>query len=250
MGCGPGDPDLITVKAANLIKRADVMVYSGSLIPDAISGMSSGIKHDASKMVRQEITDVLRKAALEGKVTIRLHDGDPTIYGAIREQMDKLESDGIRCIIIPGVTAMLASAAALGAQLTLPGVTQTIIITRVESRTEVPKIESVASLAQHKATMVLYLSVHLLKKIVQQAIEGGYKPETPVAVVYRASQKEQLVVVGTLDDIEGRVRKEKITRTAMVIIGDVIKPRQYEYSRLYDATFSHMYRRASAKRSE
>lgn len=250
VGCGPGDPDLITVKAADLIRRADVMVYSGSLIPSAISDMCSGTKHDASGMVRQEITDVLRSAAQDGKTTIRLHDGDPTIYGAIREQMDQLEKDGIRCTIIPGVTAMLASAAALGAQLTLPGVTQTIIITRVESRTEVPKVESISSLAQHQATMVLYLSVHLLKKIVQQAIDGGYESKTPVAVVYRASQKDQMIIVGTLNDIEKKVRKERITRTAMVIIGDVIKPRQYEYSKLYDASFSHMYRRANVKQSE
>lgn len=250
MGCGPGDPDLLTIKAANLIEQADVMVYSGSLIPNAISDMCRGIKHDASGMVRQKITDVLREAALDGKTTIRLHDGDPTIYGAIREQMDQLEKEGIRCTIIPGVTAMLASAAALGAQLTLPGVTQTIIITRVESRTEVPKIESISSLAQHKATMILYLSVHLLKKIVRQAMEGGYKPETPVAVVYRASQSGQVIVGGTLNDIEERVRKKQITRTAIIIIGDVIKPQSYEYSRLYDETFSHMYRRATAKRSE
>ena len=146
--------------------------------------------------------------------------------------------------MIPGVTSFLASAAALGTQLTLPGVTQTIIVTRVESRTKVPKRESISELAKHKATMVFYLSVHLLPEIVKQAIEGGYKKSTPAAVVYRASWDDQKTVSGTLKDITKKVWKEKITRTAIVIIGDVIKPKSYKFSRLYDKTFSHGFRKA------
>lgn len=244
VGCGPGDPDLITVKAANLIKRADVVVYSGSLVPRPILDMCSGTLYDASGMVREEITDILLQAAKQDRVTVRLHDGDPTIYGAIREQMDNLNKEGVSCTVVPGVTAMLASAAALGTQLTLPGVTQTIIITRAESRTDVPDRESISGLARHRATMVLYLSVHLLSEIAREAISGGYPESTPVAVVYRASWDDQKVVTGTLTDISGKVRAARITRTATVIIGEVVDPEHYEYSRLYDKSFSHGFRKA------
>ena len=244
VGCGPGDPDLITIKAANLIRGADVVVYSGSLIPKPILEMCGGALHDASGMVREEITEVLLEAANQGKVTVRLHDGDPTIYGAIREQMDNLNRKGVSCVVVPGVTAMLASAAALGTQLTLPGVTQTIIITRAESRTDVPDRESISELARHRATMVLYLSVHLLPEITRQAVSGGYPESTPAAVVYRASWDDQKVVTGTLADIPGKVRAARITRTATVIIGEVVDPEHYEYSRLYDKSFSHGFRKA------
>jgi len=220
VGCGPGDPELITIKAKKLLQKADVVVYSGSLIPSPILKLCKKAKlHDA------------------------LHDGDPTIYGAIKEQIDNLEKEGIKSEIIPGVTSFLASAAALGTQLTLPGVTQTIIITRAEKRTKVPIREKISELAKHKATMIFYLSVHLLSDIVKQAIAGGYSETTPAAVVYKASWKDQKIISGTLQDITKKVLKEKITRTAIIIIGDVVKPSSYEYSRLYDKTFSHGYRK-------
>ncbi len=244
VGCGPGDPELITIKAVNLIKAAQTVVYSGSLIPDAILAYCTGTRYDASSMVREEITDVLYESAIQDKITLRLHDGDPGIYGAIQEQIDVLAQRGVASVVVPGVTAMLASAAALRTQLTLPGVTQTIIITRVASRTGVPSAESIESLAQHHSTMVLYLSVHLLPEIVRQAVSGGYDMSTPVAVVYRASWKDQQIVTGTLSDIHEKVRAARITRTATIIIGDVINPSHYEYSRLYDKEFSHGFRRA------
>jgi len=245
VGCGPGDPDLLTIKAKKLIQKADVLIYSGSLIPSSIVKLcKKGQKHNAAKLVREEIFNLLKKNSKKGKLVVRLHDGDPTIYGAIKEQIDNLQKKGIESIVIPGVTSFLASAAALGTQLTLPGVTQTIIVTRVESRTKVPKRESISELAKHKATMVFYLSVHLLPEIVKQAIEGGYKKSTPAAVVYRASWDDQKTVSGTLKDITKKVWKEKITRTAIVIIGDVIKPKSYKFSRLYDKTFSHGFRKA------
>lgn len=249
VGCGPGDPDLITVKARKLIRRADVVVYSGSLIPDGILGMCGGgcQLHDAAKLVREEIFDLLYKNAKMGRLVVRLHDGDPSIYGAIREQIDSLEKGGVESVVVPGVTAFLASAAALGTQLTLPDVTQTIIITRAESRTKVPKRERISDLAKHGATMAFYLSVHLLPDIVRQSIRGGYEKSTPVAVVYRASWPDQKIVVATLADIVKRVREEKITRTAIVIVGDVVRPESYGYSRLYDRTFSHGYRKAAPK---
>lgn len=248
VGCGPGDPDLITVKAKKLLQKANVVVYSGSLIPDQILKTCKKAKlHDAASLVREEIFEILKKSAKQDKIVIRLHDGDPAIYGAIREQTDNLQKEGIECEIVPGVTSFLASSAALGIQLTLPGVTQTIIVTRAEKRTAVPKQEQISELAKHKSTMIFYLSVHLLQDIVKQAIQGGYPKSTPAAVVYRASWPDQKIITGTLDDIVKKVWAEKITRTAIVMIGDVIQPKSYEYSKLYDKTFSHGYRKAKVK---
>lgn len=249
VGCGPGDPELMTVRAARLLREADTVVYSGSLIPDGILAMCRGgaTMRDASGMVREEITEALRAGAAGGGTTVRLHDGDPTIYGALREQTDALEAAGIRCRIVPGVTSFLAAAASLGAQLTLPGVTQTIILTRAPSRTAVPGAESVAELSRHGATMVFYLSVHLLGRIAEEAVKGGYPVDTPAAVVQRASWPDERVVAGTLADIAGKAREAGITRTAIVVIGNVVRPGSYEFSRLYDKEFSHGYRKAGKK---
>lgn len=247
VGCGPGDPDLITVKARKIIRRAGTVVYSGSLVPAPIMRLCKNAQvHDASKLVREEIFELLKKGAKKGEVTVRLHDGDPTIYGAIREQMDALHKEGIRCIVIPGVTAFLAAAAALGAQLTLPGVTQTIIVTRAGSRTKVPERERIRELAKHGATMVFYLSAHLLRDIVKEVRDGGCKSTTPAAVIYRAGWKDEKIVTGTLDDIVKNTAEAGITRTAVIIIGDIVRPESYEYSRLYDRTFSHGYRKAKS----
>ena len=244
VGCGPGDPELITIKAKKLIQKADVVVYSGSLIPEPILKLcKKGKLYDAAKLVREEIFDLLYNNAKKDRLVVRLHDGDPSIYGAIKEQIDNLEKKGIKSTVVPGITAFLASAAALGTQLTLPGVTQTIIVTRAESRTKVPKREKISELAKHKATLIFYLSIHLLPKLVKEAIIGGYKKSTPVAVVYRASWNDQKIVKGTLNDITKKVQEEKITRTAIVIISDVIDPKSYEYSKLYDKNFSHGYRK-------
>lgn len=248
VGCGPGDPDLITVKAKKLIQKANIVVYSGSLIPQEILKMCKKAKlYDASGLVREEIFEILGKNALQNKIVVRLHDGDPSIYGAIQEQIDALKKENIQYEVVPGVTSFLASAAALGTQLTLPGITQTIIVTRAEKRTKVPQRERISELAKHKATMIFYLSVHLLSDIVKQAIEGGYKKSTPVAVVYRASWKDEKIISGTLEDITKKIWDEKITRTAIIIIGDVVKPTSYEFSKLYDKTFSHGYRKSKVK---
>ena len=248
VGCGPGDPELITIKAKKLVQKADVLVYSGSLIPPEILKFNKkGKKIDAAKLVREEIFELLLQNSKKGKTVVRLHDGDPAIYGAIREQIDNLQTKGIQSVVVPGVTSFLASASALGTQLTLPGVTQTMIITRAESRTKVPKREQISELAKRQSTLIFYLSVHLLTKITKEAIAGGYKKTTPVAVVYKASRKDQKIVLGTLADITKKVKAEKITMTAIVIIGDVIKPKTYEYSKLYDKTFSHGFRKAKSK---
>ena len=251
VGCGPGDPELITIKAKKLIQKADVVIYSGSLIPEKILNLcKKGKLYDAAGMVREEIFDILYKNAKRNKLVVRLHDGDPSIYGAIKEQIDNLEKHGISSKVIPGVTAFLASAASLCTQLTLPGVTQTIIITRAESRTKVPKREKISELAKHQTTLVFYLSVHLLSMIVKETLSGGYKKSTPVAVVYRASWDDQKIIKGTLGDITKKVWKEKITRTAIVIIGNVIDPKTYEYSKLYDKEFSHGFRKTKIKTSK
>ena len=222
-----------------------MVVYSGSLIPEQIMKMCKKAKtFDAAKLVREEIFDILRKNAKKGKNVVRLHDGDPTIYGAIREQMDNLHKEKINSEIIPGVTSFLASAAALGSQLTLPGVTQTMIITRAEKRTKVPKREKISELAKHRATMIFYLSVQLIDNIVKDAVAGGYPKTTPVGVVYRASWPDQMIITGTLQTISKKIKDQKITRTAIIIIGDVIKPKSYEYSKLYDKSFSHGFRKA------
>ena len=248
VGCGPGDPELITIKAKKLVQKADVLVYSGSLIPPEILKFNKkGKKIDAAKLVREEIFELLLQNSKKGKTVVRLHDGDPAIYGAIREQIDNLQTKGIQSVVVPGVTSFLASASALGTQLTLPGVTQTMIITRAESRTKVPKREQISELAKHQSTLIFYLSVHLLTKISKEAIAGGYKKSTPVAVVYKASRKDQKIILGTLEDIASKVKAERITMTAIVIIGDVIKPKSYEYSKLYDKTFSHGFRKAKSK---
>lgn len=247
VGCGPGDPELLTVKAKKLIQKADVVVYSGSLIPTQIINLCKKEKYDAAKLVREEIFDILKTNAKKGKLVVRLHDGDPSIYGAIREQTDNLRNSGIEFEIVPGVTSFLASAAALGSELTLPGITQTIIITRAEARTKVPKREKISELAKHKSTMIFYLSAHLLSDIVKEVISGGYPKSTPAAAVYRASWNDEKIIVGTLKDITKKVRDAKITRTAIIIIGDIVKPKSYEYSKLYDKTFSHGFRKAKIK---
>lgn len=248
VGCGPGDPELITIKAKKLIQKADVIVYSGSLIPPSILKLcKKGKLFDAAGLVREEIFDILYKNAKKEKIVVRLHDGDPSIYGAIKEQIDNLSKKGISSKVVPGVTAFLASAAELGTQLTLPGITQTIIVTRAESRTKVPKREKISELAKHKATLIFYLSVHLLSEIVKESIAGGYKKSTPVAVVYRASWKDQKIIKGTLLNIVKKIQEEKITRTAIVIISDVIDSKNYQYSKLYDKKFSHGYRKSKIK---
>ncbi len=248
VGCGPGDPDLITIKAKKLIQKADIVVYSGSLIPPQILKICKKAKtYDAAKLVREEIFNILKKNAQKGKNVVRLHDGDPTIYGAIREQMDNLYKEKINCEIIPGVTSFLASAAALETQLTLPGVTQTMIITRAEKRTKVPKREKISELAKHRATMIFYLSVQLISNIIKESLAGGYPKSTPVGVVYRASWNDQKIITGTLETISKKVKEQKVTRTAIIIIGDVVNPKSYEYSKLYDKTYSHMFRKAKTK---
>ena len=250
VGSGPGDPELITLKAKKLVESADVIIYSGSLLNPKILqyARKDAELYDAAVIDRVKIYELLRDAARNDRLAIRFHDGDPALFSTIREQIDKLESDGIRCVVVPGVTAILGAAADLRLELTLPGVTQSLIITRAELRTPVPPRESIAELAKHGCTMAFYLSVHLIRDVVAELLKGGvYTEKTPAAVVYRATWDDEKIIKGTLGDIEKKTREARIVKTALIIVGDVIAPAKYEYSKVYDAGFTHGYRRAVKK---
>jgi precorrin-4/cobalt-precorrin-4 C11-methyltransferase len=247
-GSGPGDPDLITVKAKKLLAKADTIVYSGSLLnPKLLECTKKNASlYDASLIDREKIYEILRDASWAGQLVLRLHDGDPNIYGATKEQVDKLQADGITCKMIPGVTSLLGAAASLNMELTLPGNTQTVIITRAELRTPVPEREKISQLASHGSTMAFYLSIHLIKEIIRQLLEGGvYTVETPAAVVYRATWEDEVIITGNLADIADKTQRARITKTALFIVGNVVKPTDYQFSKVYDPDFSHGYRRGA-----
>lgn len=250
VGSGPGDPELITIKAKKLIEQADIIVYSGSLLnPKILEYTKKDAQlYDAALLDREKIYNILRDSTKQGKLAIRFHDGDPGLFSTIREQIDKLEKDGLRCIVVPGITAILGAAAAMNLELTLPGNTQTVIITRAEFRTPVPEREKISELAKHGATMVFYLSVHLISDIVEEILKGGiYNKETPAAVVYRATWEDQKIIKGTLGNIVNKTKESKIIKTALIIVGDVLAPTNYQFSKVYDAGFTHGYRMAKKK---
>jgi precorrin-4/cobalt-precorrin-4 C11-methyltransferase len=250
VGSGPGDPELITIKAKKLVEVADVIIYSGSLLNPAILDYAKkeANLYDAAKLDRNEIYCILRDSTKNGKLAIRFHDGDPGIFSTIREQIDKLEKDEIYCEVVPGITSLLGAAASMNLELTLPGITQTIIITRAEFRTPVPDREKISELSKHGATMAFYLSVHLLDKVIEELLKGGvYNNQTPVAIVYKATWKEEKILKGTLETISKKVKEERIVKTALIIVGDVISPKAYEFSKVYDSQFTHGFRRSNKK---
>lgn len=244
VGAGPGDPELITVKGAKLLARADVVIYAGSLVNKELLDLCKPETetYDSAGMHLKEIIQIMIDAHRAGREVVRLHTGDPSLYGAIQEQMDALKSAGVPYTVVPGVSSFLAAAAAIPHELTLPGITQTVILTRMEGRTPVPKKESINSLAVHNATMCIFLSVHMLEELVRELISGGYGNQTPVVVVEKASWQDERVISGTLGDITGKVKEAGVNRTAMIIVGDVFKA-GYTPSRLYDPGFTHSFRR-------
>ena len=245
IGAGPGDPDLITVKGRKLLTEADVVVYAGSLVNPAlleVTGLHCEI-HNSASMTLEEVIEVMRKGVAAGKKVVRLHTGDPSIYGAIQEQIDLLNQLGIQWEVVPGVSSFLAAAAALGQEYTLPGVSQTVIITRMEGRTPVPDREKIRSLAEHQATMCIFLSVHMFGDLVRELTAGGYSMDTPVAVVEKASWPDQRIFKGTLSTLADQLSAAGVGRTAMVIVGNVLAG-EYEQSRLYAPEFGHMFREA------
>lgn len=242
VGAGPGDPELITLKGIKAIERAGIVIYAGSLVNPEIlryARKDTEIFNSAS-MNLDEVLKVMERGVAENKIVARVHTGDPAIYGAIQEQMDALAERGISFEVIPGVSSFLAAAAALQQEYTLPDVTQTVILTRMEGRTPVPEKEKLAELARHGSTICIFLSVHAISDVVAELL-NGYSKDTPVAVVQRASWPDQRIVRGTLADIADKVREADISKTALIIVSDVFRG-QYEKSKLYDPGFTHGYR--------
>ena len=245
VGAGSGAPDLITVRGARLLKEADVVIYAGSLVnPALLEGTKEGCEiHDSAKMTLEQVIEVVKAAEKAGKTTVRLHTGDSSIYGAVREQFDRLEELGIDYDVCPGVSAFCGAAAALREEYTLPDVSQTVIITRAAGRTPVPERESIRSLAAHKATMVLFLSTGLTEKLQAELLAGGYPADTPAAVIYKATwpeEKQYRCTVGTLHET---VTSNKLTKTSLIIVGNCLGDK-YDRSKLYDPGFTTEFRTA------
>ena len=245
VGAGPGDPELITRKGYRLVQEADVVIYAGSLVnPAILEACKEGCEiHNSASMSLDDVLAVTKARVAEGKTVVRLHTGDPAIYGAIQEQMDALKEMGITYDVTPGVSSFLATAAALQQEYTLPNVTQTVIITRMEGRTPMPEKEKLSMLASHGATMCIFLSVQMIDKVAAELIEGGYDKTTPVAIVVKASWPDQRIIRGTLETITDVVAEEGVIRQAMIVVSRVLDT-DYELSKLYDKGFAHMYRDA------
>ena len=245
VGAGPGDPELITRKGYRLVQEADVVIYAGSLVnPAILEACKEGCEiHNSASMSLDDVLAVTKARVAEGKTVVRLHTGDPAIYGAIQEQMDALKEMGITYDVTPGVSSFLATAAALQQEYTLPNVTQTVIITRMEGRTPMPEKEKLPMLASHGATMCIFLSVQMIDKVAAELIEGGYDKTTPVAIVVKASWPDQRIIRGTLETIADVVAEEGVIRQAMIVVSRVLDT-DYELSKLYDKGFAHMYRDA------
>ena len=249
VGAGPGDPELITVKGHRLLSEADVVIYAGSLVNEEILKFCKPEAeiYNSAQMMLEEIIHVIVLAEKAGKTTVRLHTGDPSIYGATQEQMDALEARGIEFDVTPGVSSFLAAAASLKQEYTLPGVTQTVIITRRGGRTPVPDSESLKKLAQHQTTICIFLSVSLLGEIKRDLMSAGFKSSTPIAVVYKASWPgEEKIIRGRLDSIVDQVKEANIDRTALIVIGHCLDSQKgsYQQSKLYSPKFGHMFRQA------
>ena len=247
VGAGSGAPDLITLRGARLLGEADVVIYAGSLVnPELLTLTKPGCEvHDSAKLTLEEVIVLIERAEREGKTTVRLHTGDPSIYGAVREQFDALTERGIDFDVCPGVSSFCGAAAALRAEYTLPNVSQTVIITRTAGRTPVPERESIRSLAAHQATMVLFLSTGHLPKLQKELLEGGYAEDTPAAICYKATWPEEEAYVCTIDTLVETARKHQITKTALILVGNVVTHSHYERSKLYDPGFTTEFRKGS-----
>lgn len=246
VGAGSGAPDLITVRGARLLSEADVIVYAGSLVnPALLEYKKDGCEvYNSAKMTLEEVIAVMAPAAKAGKTVVRLHTGDPCVYGAHREQMDELDKRGIPYEVCPGVSSFCGAAAALKAEYTLPNVSQSVILTRMEGRTPVPEKEQIESFAAHGATMVIFLSAGQLPRLSERLIAGGYAPDTPAAIVYKATWPDEKVVRTTVGELAAAGAREGITKTALITVGGFLGT-EYERSKLYDPTFTTEFREAS-----
>ena len=243
VGAGPGDPELISITGKRIIDEADVIIYAGSLVNKEVlrDAKNGAFIYNSASMNLDEVIEVTKNAVFSGKMVARVHTGDPSIYGAIREQMDRLDEYNIEYEVIPGISSFLATAAALKKEYTLPAVTQTLILTRMEGRTPVPDKERIEELAKHRATMIIFLSIGAIEELATR-LKAGYEENTPVAVVYKASWEEQKIVRGNLNNIARLVKEAGISKTALVVVGDFLGD-EYELSKLYDKNFSHEYRK-------
>lgn len=246
VGAGSGAVDLITVRGAKLLNEADVVIYAGSLVnKDILSYAKEGAQlHDSSALTLEEVIDIIKKAELDGKTTVRLHTGDPSIYGAVREQFDELIRLGIKYDVCPGVSSFCGAASSLKTEYTLPAVSQTVIITRAEGKTPVPGKESLRSLAGHKATMVLFLSTALSAEVQKELTEGGYSEDTPAAVVYKATWPDEKVFRCRLAELDKTIKENDLYKTALIIVGDCMGD-EYARSLLYHPAFETEFRKAS-----
>lgn len=245
VGAGPGDPELMTVKGMKLLQEADLIVYAGSLVNPIVLRFArpGAILHDSAGMVLEQIVEILIAAARAGKRVVRLASGDPSLFGAVGEMTEPVRRAGLEFEIVPGVSSFLAGAASLQRELTVPEVSQTVILTRCEGRTPMPDLEKLAELARHRSTMVIFLSAHLAAKIERELL-SAYPAETPVAVVYRTSWEDEKIVRGRLGDLHSLIKEYQITKTALIYVGEFLVS-EGTRSRLYDPTFSHGYRKAS-----
>ena len=246
VGAGPGAADLITVRGMNLLKEADVIIYAGSLVSEALLDYAKeGCEiYNSAYMTLEEVLDVMKKAEAENKMTVRLHTGDASLYGAIREQMDDLDKNGIQYATTPGVSACFGAAASLNLEFTLPDVSQSLIITRMEGKTKVPERENIQSFAAHHSTMAIYLSAGVLDQLCEALVEGGYEKTTPAAIIYKATWPEEEGYICTIETLPQTAKEHNITKTAMIIVGDVLNTSNYSLSRLYADDFSTEYSQA------
>jgi precorrin-4/cobalt-precorrin-4 C11-methyltransferase len=242
IGAGPGDADLITVKGRDTLAKADVVIYAGSLVSkEHMDYCKAGCEiHNSASMTLEQVIEVIERAEKENKMVVRLHTGDPAIYGAIKEQMDELDKLNIEYKVIPGVSSFTAAASVIKKEFTLPSVTQTVILTRVEGRTPVPETEDLERLASVGASMAIFLSISMIDKVVAK-LRKGYGRNVNIAVVERATWEDERAIIGTLDDIAEKVKEAEITKCAQILVGDFINC-DYDKSLLYDKSFTHMFR--------
>ena len=246
VGAGCGAADLITVRGMHMLEQADVIIYAGSLVnPQLLQYAKEACEiYNSAKMTLDEVIDVMRQAEKEQKTTVRLHTGDQSVYGAVREQMDRLDELGISYESCPGVSACFGAAASLNLEYTLPGISQSLIITRMEGKTKVPEKEQIESFAAHEATMAIYLSTGMLGELSKRLIAGGYGADTPAVLIYKATWPEEEAYRCTVAELEQIAAEHGITKTALVLVGEVIAHQNYQKSRLYAPDFSTEFRQA------
>lgn len=249
IGAGPGAADLITVRGQRLLEKADVVIYAGSLVnKELLENCSERAEiYNSAELTLERIVEIMRDSEKNGKTTVRLHTGDPCLYGAVREQMDALDKIGLRYESVPGVSSFCGAAAALNLEYTLPDVSQTVIISRLGGRTAVPEKERLRSLASHGATLVLFLSAGMCGEAQAELLEAGLSPKTPAALVYKATWRDEEKVLCTVGSLAEAARSRGISKTALIIVGDALSCARYSRSRLYDPAFSTGFRRAEAE---